>query len=419
MRAKKITKKKQLLTLVSFIFCAAIGFWLLPGSIMGSCRINDISLEKVDNFTKLTIYADQPFEFVHSTVKEKDAKPHRVVIDCKDAIHNLPQHNFKKDLPPGTIKAIRTSQFQTEPERIVRIVVDMDKPVIYKLVEKGEEKRGAIAMLTAQEPNFPLWTAAKDEKGGSKTKQVLSSFVEKAIEAKDNIWASSENVSRFDSEQLENAKGEERFFDSQKLSLRKTLPRHSDKEEYVQKESLSSQKEAISSAGEVEKTAKELPEESKTDSVNPTAKEGGVALLNPQEESTKEKPGAPESLVVISKPEGTVLEEKPQRKIIYYHGEGKRDPFAPLTERIGTELGEIPLPTFESLKLVGILKDEAGNRALLEDQRGYGYIMKNGDKIKNGYVVSVEDKKVIFQIQEYGWSKTMALEFSNRISKTR
>ena len=103
----------------------------------------------------------------------------------------------------------------------------------------------------------------------------------------------------------------------------------------------------------------------------------------------------------------------PQRGIIHYHGEGKRDPFVPLTERISTELGEIPLPIFESLKLVGVLKDEAGNRALLEDERGYGYILKNGDKIKNGHVVSVEDNKVIFQIHEYGWSKTIALELSN------
>lgn len=479
MRRKKILKTKLLLIFVSCAFYAAVGSLLLPSSSRGSCRINDISLEKVGNFTKLTIYADKPFEFVHSTLEEKDGKPCRAIIDCKNAIHSLPQHNFKKHLPSGTIKAIRTSQFQTEPEKIVRIVLDLDKPVIYKVVENGEEKRGAIAILTAQKPGFPFWAAAKKEKGTSKTKLASPLFVEKTneakSEAKDNILASSENRSRFELElePPENAKGKEvrkRTAFEKPLSFKeveirkkasgqtgekmvlatpvtspevfsalnqkdkklhservedkkvgtdvekdasKSSSKHFGKKEYIQEEPLLAQEEAISSAGEVEKATKGPPEYSKTDSLNLMAKEGEVALLDPEEKSTKEKGESPESLVIISKPEGTVLEVVPQRRIIHYHDEGKRDPFVPLTERISTEFGQIPLPTFESLKLVGVLKDEAGNRALLEDERGYGYIMKNGDKIKNGYVVSVEDNKVIFQIQEYGWSKTIALELSN------
>ena len=500
MKRKKILKMRLQLSFVSFIFWVVVGFLLLPSSTKGSCRINDVSLEKMGKFTKLTIYADQPFEFVHSTLEKKDGKPYRVIIDCKDAIFNLPQHNFKKDLPSGTIKAIRTSQFQTEPERIVRIVLDLDKPVIYKVAEKGENKRGAIAILTSQEPDFPFWAAVKNEKGASKTKSASLSFVEKTGEqksqAEDNIWTLSENMSRFDLEQPEDAKEKEvkkrttfekplSFADTSEIDTKKqasqvsmaepetekkdleikrkasgqtdermvlataaTSPevfsvpnrkdkklqseqvedkevgtdvkkgasksssKHLGKKEYIQEESLLSQTEAISSADEVEKATKE-PEENKTDSLDLTAKEGKVAFLSPEEKSTKQKAGSPESLVVVSKPGGTILEVVPQRGIIHYHGEGKRDPFVPLTERISTQLGEIPLPMFESLKLVGILKDEAGNRALLEDERGYGYIMKNGDQIKNGYVVSVEDNKVIFQIHEYGWSKTIALELTN------
>ncbi len=501
MKRKKILKMKRLFTFISFIFCAVIGSLLLPGSVRGSCRINDISLEKVDNFTKLTIYADKPFEFVHSTLEKKDGKPYRVIIDCKDAIHNLPQHNFKRDIPCGSIKAIRTSQFQTEPEKIVRVVLDLDKPVIYKVTEKGEDKRVAIALLATQEPDFPFWAAVKNEKGAPKTKPAYSSFVEKTGEqksqAEDNILTLSENRSRFDLEQPENAKGKGvkrrttfekplSFADTSEIDTEKkisqvsmakpetekkdveikqkasgqtdermvlattatspevfSVPNRKDKKlqseqvedkevgtdvkkgasessskhfgekEYIQEEPLLSQEETISLADEVEKAAKEPPEEKKTDSLNLTAKEGKVAFLSPEEKSTKEKAGSPESLVVVSKPGGTILEVVPQRGIIHYHGEGKRDPFVPLTERISTQLGEIPLPMFESLKLVGILKDEAGNRALLEDERGYGYIMKNGDQIKNGYVVSVEDNKVIFQIHEYGWSKTIALELTN------
>ncbi|MFQ6003619.1 MAG: AMIN domain-containing protein, partial [Candidatus Zixiibacteriota bacterium] len=213
MRRKKILKTKPLLTFVSFIFCVAVGSLFLPGSTEGSCRINDISLEKMGNFTKVTIYADKPFEFVHSTLDKKDGKPYRVIIDCKDAIHNLPQYNFKNGLPQGTIKAIRTSQFQAEPEKIVRIVLDLEKPIIYKVTEKGEEKRGGIAILTTQEPSFPFWAAAKDEKGASKTKSVSPIRVEKInnikSQAEENFLTSSENKSWFDFEWTENARPEE------------------------------------------------------------------------------------------------------------------------------------------------------------------------------------------------------------------
>jgi hypothetical protein len=500
MRKTRFLKDKVILIFVSLIFCAATGSLLLPSAVRGSCRIHDISLEKVDNFTKVTVYADKPFEFVHSTLEEEGEKPYRVIIDCKDAIHGLPLHDFMDDLPPGPIKAIRTSQYQTAPEKMVRVVLDLDKPIIYKVIEKGEEGRGTIAILTTKEPAFPFWAAMENTNRPLGSELGYPSFVGKASPersgVRENILiTSSEKGSRFDSEGFENARGEkvERRTTSEKplcfadtaetfvktsvsmakpetkkkdaeikqkaigqpseervlattltspdvfstaepkqkelesrelkdkkntADVEKDVPKSSvkqiGKKEYLQKEHSLSPKEATSSStGETEKTTKTPPEESKTDSTTVSTKKGEVALLNPGEQSTKGKAGSPESLVVVSKPEGSAAEEVSKRKVVYYHDEGKRDPFVPLTERISTELGQIPLPKFETLKLVGVLKDEAFNRALLEDEMGYGYILKSGDKIKNGFVVSVEDDKITFQIQEYGWSKTMTLELSN------
>ena len=68
------------------------------------------------------------------------------------------------------------------------------------------------------------------------------------------------------------------------------------------------------------------------------------------------------------------------------------------------------LPVLENLTLVGILEDIDGNRALLEDAEGNGYMLASGDKIKSGYVVSVTKSKAVFQITEYGWTRTVALE---------
>jgi hypothetical protein len=559
MKEKKFLKMRLLLTLIISLFFGVVGSFLLPSPTMSSCRIDDISLEKEGSFTKLTIYADKPFEFVHSTAETKDKSPYRVIIDCKDAIHDLPQHNFAKSLPSGTIKAIRTSQFQTVPEKIVRIVLDLDKPVIYKVTESGEGKKGAIALLTAQDSYFPFWTAVKNGKPSAETKLASSIPVEKttpeSLRTEDRLLDSSENKGWVDLEPAEKAEGQGakekvtfekplsfadtsetgtkkevsqvsmskpeaeksefgssgkgaeikekvskqksektvlatplispevfsapdqknkklqseqgedkkggtiiekeaskssfpipssqaplkiekekssslrqaqggeqgRTADSQKLSLiedsersqtKGTSSKHSGKEEYVQKKLPSSQQEAISSAAKAEKAAVEPAKESKTESMNLTAEQEKVTLLSAEQEPAKGGAVSPESLIVVSKPEGTELQVVFQRRVIHYHGEGRRDPFTSLTERISTDFGKLPLPMFESLKLVGILKDEEGHRALLEDEKGYGYILKGGDKIKNGYVVSVEDKKVVFQIQEYGWSKTIALELS-------
>jgi hypothetical protein len=530
MRRKRILKTKLLLTFVSFILCVLVGSLLLPDSTRGSCRINDITLEKVDNFTKLTIHAERPFEFVHSTLEKKDAKPYRIVIDCKDAVHNLPQRDFRRGLPSGMIKAIRTSQFQTEPDKIVRVVLDLDKPVIYKVVDKGENNKGSVAILTSQDPDFALWSAKKaadeapegdlassvapkktsqetstdkddlltssksaNQSENSKLKEVkkkrttfektlcfadtsetetygkISEFVASKPETKKkdaeiakkrskppadkvvlaDAAASSDVFSvpkpdhrELRSEEFEREKGDpdlkremgESYSvpplpkakedksspETQKEASQKIESGGSAREQHVQQEQLASEKQTSSAVEGPEAIAPTTEEAKAAPPQNLTSEEEEIAVSGPQEQSPgEEETELPERGLVVSGPKGTPIEAISSRETVYYQSEGRRDPFAPLTESIRTELGEIPLPTFESLKLVGVLRDQAGNRALLEDVRGYGYIMKNGDKIKNGYVISVEEDQVIFQIQEYGWSKTMTLELFNRISKTR
>ncbi|MEE9554483.1 MAG: AMIN domain-containing protein [candidate division Zixibacteria bacterium] len=106
---------------------------------------------------------------------------------------------------------------------------------------------------------------------------------------------------------------------------------------------------------------------------------------------------------------GVKIASYPKRKVVSYRTGKYRDPFMPL---VGGVMGYMTsdLPVLENLTLVGILEDIDGNRALLEDAEGNGYMMASGDKIKHGYVVSVTKLKAIFQITEYGWTRTIALE---------
>jgi hypothetical protein len=109
------------------------------------------------------------------------------------------------------------------------------------------------------------------------------------------------------------------------------------------------------------------------------------------------------------KASGVEIESYPKRKVVAYQTSQYRDPFEPLIGGSGGHLiGD--LPVLENLALVGILSNEDGNRALLEDAEGNGYILMPKDRVKNGYLVSVSETKAIFQITEYGWTRTVALE---------
>ncbi|MCJ7497349.1 MAG: AMIN domain-containing protein, partial [candidate division Zixibacteria bacterium] len=133
--------------------------------------IQNITLQREGDYTKITILADTPFQFNHFIEEKKEGKPYRIVIDCLNAVNSLPQGNFLQ-IPSGTIIAIRTSQYQTSPDKICRIVLDLKNPVVYKVMEENEKKSVILALSTPQEPVYPLWSAVVQEKSvkvGQKT----------------------------------------------------------------------------------------------------------------------------------------------------------------------------------------------------------------------------------------------------------
>lgn len=110
---------------------------------------------------------------------------------------------------------------------------------------------------------------------------------------------------------------------------------------------------------------------------------------------------------------GTMVVEFPKRLVIKYKGGKYKDPFETLINANRTTNSPIEkrVPNIDGLRLVGVIESDAKkDRALFEDTDGFGYILKSGDKVRNGYVLRVETDKVYFQIFEYGWSRTVALQ---------
>lgn len=532
-------------TKLSFVILTSLFLWMflvVVNAAWGSGRIENISLKKEGDFTHVTIYGDKSFEFIHSTEDAKDGKPYRLIIDCKDMVFGLPQHDFKEGIPSGIIEAIRTSQFQVTPERVVRIVLDLKGPVVYKVVETGSENEATIAILTTQEPDFPTWQAVKEDQKEEKNQQVKRKDTQTSIsamkttskteaETKESValLPTSDKSSDLTSSEMKVVKPIQKqevfrkaasYADTgetapalsrvpnlphedkpvvltQAQSDEKNMEEDINKEEKVSRivqqkpglptteltpkvssEQITRQTESSSYQEKAKKmevketeqdilssTAKSVPkpasqakvEESplslkeglfeqtspkiemgpfpkekssvteKTEKtkmtetekkknvptdVGNTVQKGIGAVLGTKAASANESDSLLEGSPLIQNPQQSELGLIPSRKIITYNPETRRDPFLPLTDKEQMNFGAAPLPRFENLKLVGIIKDKLGNQALLEDEIGFGYILKSGDQIKNGYVISIEDNKVVFHVEEYGGYKIMTLELN-------
>jgi hypothetical protein len=509
------SKYRSKLSLAILTFLISSYLTIATNLAWGSCRIMNISLKKEGNFTKVAIYGNEPFEFSHSTEKAKGGKPFRVIIDCKDAIFDLPQRDFREGLPPGSITAIRTSQFQAVPERIVRVVLDLKGPVVYQVGEKESENEANISILTAKDPDFPMWVAVLEEKKDRnislEKKQVQAPSVEPLFrkdqssekdqallpvpemapgskataEEKAESWvkekayrrtvsyadtgegvlSGEKRISRVEAKkstlpveekqvQLSKAQSAVDQMESKGVDQRRTpkeissapteralepTPRTivekketssvSSPESKPGLSKLSSPQEKISTSPMVwgpfpkdQPSPAEMSEEEKMSEVAVgtkaevapeipgSIKKGIGMILGPEPASAQEAESSAESLMIIQTSGESKLELVSQRKMIHYNPQTRRDPFLPVMERQEMSFGEAPIPLFENLRLVGILKDRGGNRALLEDEVGFGYILMGGDRIKNGYVIRVEDDRAVFHVEEYGGYQIMVLE---------
>jgi len=356
-------------------------FLLSPFALLwADSNIQNITLQREGDYTKITILADAPFQFNHFIEEKKEGKPYRIVIDCLNSVNYLPQGSFLQ-LPSGTITAIRTSQYQTSPDKICRIVLDLKNPAVYKVMDENGKKGVILALSTPKEPVYPLWSAVQEKsvKSGQKTTE--------SIETKP---VQSESKSKIVEKPIEKSKKELAVSTEKDKDIKL-----SQKIEVTPPEKVKIPDKPVPPVKKEEQ--KEIPATTEQQKVTESKKIEVAAI-----DTLKKEP-----LVNMA---GKVIEEVPKRKILVYHSGERKDPFSPLTDKKNFTMGTVPLPSIEELKLVGILEDHNGFKALLENELGYGYILQTGDRIRNGSVVSIDKERIIFQIQEYGFTKNIALE---------
>jgi hypothetical protein len=101
----------------------------------------------------------------------------------------------------------------------------------------------------------------------------------------------------------------------------------------------------------------------------------------------------------------------------YYQAFNQRDPFQSLIAGEFEESGELDIVDIYSVRLVGILSGGMEKFAMLEDNNGYAYIMKAGDPIRNGNIVSVSDRTLAARVSLFGQTSTVTLRLEEKKSK--
>lgn len=103
-----------------------------------------------------------------------------------------------------------------------------------------------------------------------------------------------------------------------------------------------------------------------------------------------------------------------------YDSEGRRDPFKDLLA--GSEVeerGEEGVASYmiEDIVLIGIVKIKSKYIAIINGPQGFPYQIKVGDKFANGFVLTIDDAKVVFrQTEDRGVPLTRPRDITKEIN---
>lgn len=105
-----------------------------------------------------------------------------------------------------------------------------------------------------------------------------------------------------------------------------------------------------------------------------------------------------------------------REKKYYYQAFNRRDPFQSLI--VGEfEESEFEMVDIYGVKLVGVLSGGMEKYAMLEDKNGFGYIVKAGDPVRNGSIISVGDRSLVARLTMFGQTSSVTLRLEGNKGK--
>jgi len=103
-----------------------------------------------------------------------------------------------------------------------------------------------------------------------------------------------------------------------------------------------------------------------------------------------------------------------RENLYYYDAFNRRDPFRSLVDGAFNRSDKMDLVNLSAVQLVGIVRGEVDRFALLEDASGYSYILRVGDRVHNGTVVSIGEDELVARVTNFGQTTTVRLHLVGR-----
>nr|MEE4269270.1 hypothetical protein [Candidatus Krumholzibacteria bacterium] len=97
----------------------------------------------------------------------------------------------------------------------------------------------------------------------------------------------------------------------------------------------------------------------------------------------------------------------------FYQSYGKDDPFRILVDGEYEQISAADLVDMNSAQLVGVMWGTDDRFALVEDGEGFGYILRVGDRVRNGRVVSIRKNSLTARVTLYGITTQVVLKLEN------
>ncbi len=94
----------------------------------------------------------------------------------------------------------------------------------------------------------------------------------------------------------------------------------------------------------------------------------------------------------------------------FYQSYGKADPFQILVDGEYEQISAMELVDMNSAQLVGVMWGQEDRFALVEDGEGFGYILRVGDTVRNGRVVSIRKNSLTARVTLYGITNKVVLK---------
>ncbi len=98
----------------------------------------------------------------------------------------------------------------------------------------------------------------------------------------------------------------------------------------------------------------------------------------------------------------------------YYSAFNRRDPFRSLVSGRFVRNNRMEQINLNAVELVGIVKGELDRFALLEDDKGFNYILRVGDRVRNGTIVSISDQSMVARVTNFGQTSKFTLHLVQR-----